>query len=521
MGLTYNIDARVEILPAYTSGKDILSDPLALNYPQIKAQLQADVQSVTVANSIRQPAGTFTITLPPREVVSGYGWADLIRPYSLVTISLHRYGDRSDPATTPEPEPIMMGLVDHVALSEDYGSVAPRRSVQVTGRSLAALLTDIKWWYHHLLQKPDAIPPDLRQFYQAPAPSIELLRDEVGLRGLGFLAIANDLWESLPDRHPVAAMARAYDFFVNGLDGRAPFIKLQFQDGRALSSRLLFQSEAAQASFFDSGARLLQHMLPSSMPQATCWDLMAYFSEPPFVEAFTDTFGATAADAAVYVRVRKPPWLGHIGPAGKIYFSNGAESPPVWGQSLFDTTYGEWDLSLDTVEIDGSDIIARPSLRRGLLGPEIFSAYEIRPQIGSAAGDNRSDKLLQEEVPPLLEEQVDVPSNIYRYGIRPLIRTTKYVPTAEGDDRTARSYTEQALAYQALARTWFMWGPEFWSGQYTCKGRTAFRAGRRLYDYDVRREFYITAVVHRVDLASPQPLYTTALTVERGWDVTP
>ena len=127
--------------------------------------------------------------------------------------------------------------------------------------------------------------------------------------------------------------------------------------------------------------------------------------------------------------------------------------------------------------------------------------------------------MLQEEVPPLIEEQLDVPSNILRYGIRPFVRPTKYIPTLGGDNLTARSYTEQALAYQALARTWFMWGPELWSGQYLCKGRTAFRAGRRLYDADLKREYYITAVAHRMDLISPAPTYTTSLTVERGWDL--
>ena len=182
------------------------------------------------------------------------------------------------------------------------------------------------------------------------------------------------LWESLTDRHPAEGMARACASFVTGYNGRPGFIKVQFHDGRSLASRLQFNAEVAKASFFDAGARLLQQFVPWHFPQASCWDVMGYFAEPPFVESFTDTFGATPASAAVSIIIRKPPWLGHVGPEGRIAFSHGSESPPVWGQSLFDTTFGEWDRSSDTVAIDGSDIIARPVLRRGLLGSEIYSA---------------------------------------------------------------------------------------------------------------------------------------------------
>ena len=166
-------------------------------------------------------------------------------------------------------------------------------------------------------------------------------------------------------------------------------------------------------------------------------------------------------------------------------------------------------------------MIGIPTLARG--ASDVFNAFEVRPQIGSSAGDNQGDALLQADTPPIIDADSESPSYVRRFGIRRHpFRSTKYIAITKENNSTrvpSGGWARHATAYAALLRTWFHWNPEMLSGSYLLKGRTGLRIGRRLVDRDRHLEFYITDVLHRVVLTGAQPTYTTAVRVERGWEI--
>lgn len=519
-GQTHGIDAQV-MIKAAAAGRpgqrqpDVLDDKLLGKY----------LRSITVTNSIDQPYGTFQIEFSPESVrlpsMNPTPLAELIQPYSLVSIALHRSGRGA--ACTPKPVPIMLGVVDEPTMGEDWQDQEPRRTSSIQGRSLTGVLTDHRWWFHHFLAYAGALklPPDLREFF-AERPTDVLLRDEASLRTLGFFAIDEKLFD-LSNRDPVSLMDTAWRFFVEGTADRGPFIKNRW-DGRPISDYLRFDVDAARQSYFDPAARLISQFLPTEMPDASCWDLLKYFSEEHFTELFSDTYGDSLEAAHIRVVSRKPPFAGHIvypGGQARVNFSVGTKQPR-YGQSLFDSTYGAWDRDAETVYVDGSDVLGIPQLERGI-DEGCFSLYSVLPAAFKNAGAGVGDQSWQQEIPPIVDEVLDSPSFIERIGIRPmevqvysiavLDAATNEIPVAD--------IRHQCLAYALLLREWHFRRPELWRGTYQLKGRTALRAGKRLVD---RREdgtvweFYIRSVVHRITF-DEQPFYSTTVQVERGWQL--
>lgn len=535
MGTSYGLDCAVTIVPTSALPREStpadapwLAEPIRGAERAIGRAFHDDILAVTVSNAMDRPFATFEIVMAARPLTqSGYTWGDLIEPFSLVTIAMQRSGPPNDPTTTVQPETVMLGLVDYTALSEDYGDAAPRRQVRIVGRSLSALLVDQRWWFHHFLadrQNVDRLP-DARALYQTQ-PDWRLLRDEAGMRGLGFLAIDIDRFKDVTQRHPIAAVATAWNVFVNGSADDAPFIQIQFADGLPLAKRLVLNTADAEASYVDAKARLQSQVIPSQMPRANCWELLQFFCPSPFMELYQDSIGTLEAPEC-HVVLRKPPFVGHIGyDTGQpnVAFSTGAFPQPHG--SLFDREYGpNWSRSRDTVVIAGSDILSVPMMRRGLDGRPVYSAYDVQPALGGPSGNNQSDRFVQREVAPIYDEYIHSPSYIRRVGIRSVDPRPNTIPivSPDGDTRLEiGDFGKHAYAYSALAYAWFFRSPAFWQGQYVLKGNTGIRIGRRLVDSTRARprEFYVTSVVHRMEFGQ-QPAFTTTVQVERGWDLSP
>lgn len=526
-GASYTIDAQVKLLPTFSGqpGND-LNQVFAYN-KKIQDQLRADLLDVTITSSIYEPAARFSFTLAARPVLGMASWGELIRPYALVTILLHRAGH--DAACTPEPEPMLIGLVDPggILVSEDYQDAEPHRTVRISGRSLAGVLTDQSWWYNHYLATQP--PPEMADFFADDA-GFQQSTNAVQEAALGFFAVDPELFTDLPRLTPAAAMGVVYKFFV-GTPEKPGFIHLQFDDKRPLRDRLVFDEALALRSFFDPAARFMQQTSPTQFPQQPCWGAMHLFAEDTFVEMFTDTFGTSADDAACHLVVRKPPWAGHIAYPNdrpSVAFSTG--KAPGFGSSLFDQQFGGWgednraagwNGQPQTVLISGSDVISIGQLVRGS-GP-IFNTFCVRPQIGGPSGNSQGDTLLNKEVPPIIDNDPNSPSYILRWGIRQHpFQSTKYIPVVGSDNSTrvpAGGWGRHCAAYGALLRSWLHWNPEMWSGVLVLKGRTSLRIGRRLMDTDVGREYYITGATHHLTLTGQQPTYTATVQVERGWEL--
>ena len=543
-GTSYGFDARVLVEPGLTpieGGGTVLrpqdiqlrSIPDGSGGRRVGELLERDLEGVTVSNGIGRPFQTFTLELAPGEVIRagagarGKGWADILRPYSVITIAMQRTGPAGDPLVTPEAMPVLLGLIDDVVETEDFAGQEPRRYVRVTGRSLPALLSDHRWWFHHYMSTD--LPPDLATFFKEP--DWARLRREAALRTVGFYAANPEVFEA--SATPGEAMAAAFQFFVGSEIAEDSFIKFQFfgENAAPLYQRLLF---AAVGTLHDANARLTRQHFPNEMPDSTCWEIMSMFSEPPFIELFTDTIDGTSGDrgpfnASCRVIARKPPWAGEITYASgipSVSFSTGKAPGPGAGESLFDLeiTGVEGASPRDgaaTIEVGGAQIIARPSSQIGLSG-KVYTMYDVRPQSLSAAGDRSGQELLNQEVPPLADEDVNSPSYIGRYGIRALSMTSKYLPMYETDNETGVGFADirrSALCYAALLRSWNYLNPELRSGSYVLIGSPKIRIGMRLLDTDLGREWYITDVTHRQVLTGAEPSYTTTCTVTRGWDL--
>lgn len=483
------------------------------------------VKRITVSNALTgTPGGSFQIELAPGAAGGVYDedLGEIIEPRSLVEIAIHRYAVGDDLFATKEPVVLMVGIVDYVDSPQDWSQRDPMRRVTLTGRSLAGLLVDHKWWFHNFLAREGLlqdVPEDIRRL--AAVKLVDgALRDEQNLRDLGFLAIDDELY-SPAERDPVGLLQRTYDFFVAGYKGkdgtqREPFIKLRFSDDAPLSSRLVFDAAAARQRWFDPAAKLIQQFLPTQMPNIGGWDVLRYFCEDHFTELFADANGAMG-DGHVQIIARKPPWLGRvIYWGGQAYLDfNGRDAPRV-GQSLFED-------GTATVYFDGNDLKARPRLTRGLGASDAFSIYAVRPgglkNLGTGHGMLTWDQL----IPPVIDEDPASPSFVQRIGLRPLNHTTRYIPVVVEDDQTPRAAANvrgQCLAYAALLLAWNKWNPAAWNGSLSLKGNTAIRVGTRLVDRTRPREYYVTAVRHEIRMDGKVTFDTTA-SVARGWTLQP
>ena len=519
--MIYSNRAIVRLKPTYTTPLSQDVDEIVVSAPA-ERQLQSDLLAVRVANSITAPYQTFRIDLAPHSA-----WANLIRPYSLVSIALQRYAP-GDMAATSTPEPVLLGLVDYVDVTEDYGQASPHRRISVCGRSLSATLSDNRWWHHWFLADADGKrrdPPEWSNLFAGHLGEAQL-KQEAQLAARGFFAVDPHLFDALVDSHPARAMKLAFDFYVGTAD-QTGFIKLEFgSDGKRerLASRLLFDEAATQAGFHDPSCRLVKQAMPTSLLQdASCWDALAHFCEQPFTELFTDTYGNTVNDAAVHVIARKPPWAGFIGFEGNKAVVDFKTGRPKGGQSLFDSEHGRWDAFIDTVNINvgaRNDVVCI-NLRRGVDGRNAtFNAFSVLPETSSPAGNNTGDQLLQREIPPLIDEDPDSTSYVLRYGLRPAPRhQSKYISVVGVDESKLEmgDAKSRAMAYELLLREWYHRQPEFWHGSYVLKGRTELRVGKRLLDHRAKREFYITSVVH--DLRCDTGRFISTVNVERGWDL--
>lgn len=545
---TFGFDAQIYIKPPTTA---------AIKVPWNDDDLRKDLYSITTSNHLRQPFGRLSITLAAREVVPGKTWEDLIEPYSLVIILLHRIGPTTDPLSTSTPEAVIVGIIDRIAETDDFSDKAPRRSIRLMGRSLTGILSDQKWWYHGYLnfQNEDGtqkrLPANLSDYMLNP-PTQDQAKRELTLRGLGVLGI-DTLLDGQVEFHPAQLMLAIYEFFVGSatgtqeevdtlqaqgkltgaaldavVQGKLGFIKTQFVDAQPLETRLRFDPQRAVGSFFDPLAKITFANLPQWASQGqeespSCWDLLRYCCDDPFVELFSETFGTGPDDAYVAIIMRKPPWVGYVNVEGKIP----GDSPRA-GVSLFDRGHPGtwWERESAPLELRPEDILGRPEVSRGAEGGSIYTAYEVEPTGFAGAGKSVGQLNWIDVIPPIFEEDETSPSFIGRYGIRPMKKATKYLPSAIlPTPDAAVDPLSRSVAYEVLLRQWYCQSPNFRAGSYRVRGSTVWRVGRRLIDVGnpaigrPPREFYIIGVTHQATFTGKRPQWLTTLQVERGWDL--
>lgn len=538
------ISLSVRVFPAFTPTDSVTLDEALRDVDERGAlsewaplNLSKYVLGATVMNTING-VGTFVLQFDAmRDELRGFNLAERLRPRSAVAIGAVRA------SVSRRVMPIMLGIIDTATYSEEWRSAAPVRAVQVTGRILSALLMDHQHYFHPIAARAFDDPTKLGDYRQCYTINNEkLLRDEISLRAMGMLAINRELL-LMENLHPVAIAKALFDYYVvSGITPQrpdntgGPFIKYNIlarpDKGAELGGRSLadlIRLKAERSDFFDRDGAIMQaRVLPTmQMPKGTLWDVLKVIAESPFSELFMETYGESFAKIHTQVVIRKPPWRGHIEADGRV--NAGASGPPARHESLFDETYGTWNLAENSIIATGDEILSRNAITRVSRPNEVYTAYEVTPMIMSDSGNSTTESFWKARVPPLFEEGIDSPSTIARYGIRVKQVTTRMISTIGPDASTPKSdgdIVSRCCGYQALMREWFHRTPEFWEGSIVIRGNPKVKVGMVFVDVDCygpgsrfMREYYITGYQHMFNFSEKEPQFVTVLQLERGWDI--
>lgn len=101
----------------------------------------SELVSVTTNKDLSSPTGSFQIEMVPKKDSMGLRWDEKIDAFDYVEIKMKGIDDSAESI-------IMRGLVDAVNYREQFSSGVPQRSVNISGRDLGALLTDIGIYYY-------------------------------------------------------------------------------------------------------------------------------------------------------------------------------------------------------------------------------------------------------------------------------------------------------------------------------------------------------------------------------------
>jgi hypothetical protein len=154
-----------------------------------------DLLQVQTDNDMSQAAGTFRLSFAPR-TIDGRTYDQVIPLGSLVTI-------KTQDAERPVGENarvILLGRTEDHAIQEEMTRAGPRRSITISGRSMAGLLLDATMFYHPGLEQQGVGLRTHEQFFNLQWPTVLTQpnldpRDGIGLVLHYFLG--------LPTRQPL------------------------------------------------------------------------------------------------------------------------------------------------------------------------------------------------------------------------------------------------------------------------------------------------------------------------------
>lgn len=461
-----------------------------------------DLLSVQTSKSLFEPCGRFVLNFTPREPIAGKNWSEVIPPYSLVEILLHREG------VTEEPRLVMLGLTDRSQVSEDYSAASPQRTVQVSGRELSAVLVDMRTMYLHNPPTPMSVigaPGDgeLPSLYQAPAQALGMLAIDPTLANEGESPV-----DAIDKFVTMLLTGRANDTLFEK-DGR-PMIDMQLPNAK-LSDLLFFDAAKARAALFDPGAQLSpRHQLSDC--GRSLWEVLEAFSDPSYQELFTRTVEQRTVDTAnqmsvagagpgVEIIFRKKPFAGRIVSTGHI-----TGVAHVHG-SQFDQEF--LDRPEESITIDGTQLIAATT---GKSLQRVTNVYYVTP----SAAVHGLEGSVRELVQPVVDSGPYAPASVDRLGVRPRLVNDLYFGSVQKDNPELHT---MAATREQLLWAWHRFESLFGFGSYTLVGHPVIETGRRLVRRDRGRDWesYVTHVGHSVLLAGPQPRYTSSVSVERIW----
>ncbi len=486
---TYHPRCEVTI---YTPA-DVSSDGEVFGPPSSGARIDPmrDLLTVETNQQMGNCGGTFSLQFAPRDVRPGTSWADVLPLYSVVVIKFERkpYDD--------SPKIEMIGLVESVGESGNFGSAQPVRGIRVSGRSAAsALLNGHPVQFFPLTSGDPSLQYDVNTYVGAMFDE-KLFRDAL-------------------NKPPQNAIYDIFSKYVSSIDISIPRFTekpVQFTspegvlDASATSAGLnLIRFDLSKTSLYDASAR---YTVPVPYRYGGfIWSILAGFVDAHFQEFFTLQDPDEERTDIVF---RALPFkrVTDILDFKSIHRFHG----------LIDTNAPH----MTTVTALPSDCVAEPNWHRGVA--DIYTAYRVMPPSALA-----SDLAFASSVPAVIDGNPLSPTYFKRFGLKLLEVKALYFPLSMDGVRVDDSasgppdlFHAKAKEWSELLRDWHRPAPLFYDGTVHLKGQTAHRVGQRflmlrdpraLYPY---REAYIVGVTKNFEVQSSSFLST--LTLTRGFDL--
>lgn len=436
--------------------------------------INKSLQMISTSEHIRQPAGSFSLTLDPRPVRDGLSWSQIIPKQSVVRIRQRRSGHDADLTNT------MIGLVRENDAENPYDQAAPARSNRISGQAASSLLLNHRVYY-----------------FPMSAPSVEAQRYDVETYTAAIFDKA--LFEDALNKPPQEAIERLFKKYIDAIDLRVA----NFQNANGRGTRLV-RFDKANARMFDDDARYSVPVPP--FYSGPIWMILQQFVDPTFQEFFTTT--SPTADE-VLVHFRPPPWA-------RVQFDATTSVPGVTKLMSSGVSRAR---SLGLFKLDAPGLVTHTiepeDLRGELVNTNLddtYSAYWVLPPTTP-----ETDMPFKASLPPIIIDDEGDPSYVGRHGLKTLEVQMHYMPDTAG-------FIDAARRWQENLADWHRFNPLLWSGTVRALARASFRIGSRLVvkrppgaDYPLR-EYYVVGVGRTHDLQTGA--FDASLNVIRGFDLT-
>ena len=427
-------------------------------------EIARDLESISTNKNISAPAGAYQLSFTGAHRYEGRTWDDLIPTYAVARLNMWR-------PSVEEEACVMAGPVEAQSQAESWRQPRVTVARPISGKDFQGLLSDFKLY---------------------------ALLAGFGIESDAFTGIKEAMRGVLIDPELLTRNQPPHEIIAAILTRYKDSMKLGLPDD--FGSVIRFDKNEMRT--FDADARY--PIPPLYMHSGSLWGFLMQYADPTFHELFADTH---PAGDHVEVVFRPRPFTRDVRlRTDETLFDPVSMDPTVaLGRSrvativLPEEDILDWNISRGTAEM--------ANLFWVLPGTSLFTDKEWRALVAPEVCDTAGH-----------------PSDLNRYGVRPMEVTTPYWPVGLDDlnDEDKRQETAEAAVpfmgkWAKILKAWYQYNPLLYSGSIGVTGRSSYRIGDRLVvnRASERFEFYIQGV--KQTYLIPTSSFETHLSVVRGF----
>jgi len=471
----------------------------------IGKELTDSILLVETDKNINDIAGTFTIQLKPNEGLYGNSkytnwWYNCFDPQDVIGITFDIVNNKDKDGKDKGSQ--FLGLIDGIAINNNYSGDSPERKVVISGRDFGALLIDDDLTYMKELFL------EVKEDGKIKTPAL-------------YTGVEKGIAEKLHYRHPVFTPEclagfgpslsnddKIFTFMDAKIIDAARFI---VNNASSIRNLVYYKDKTLITKMLDINTYMAQRdgyvCLPNTSLATYQGNMLNFIRDvldSDFNEIMVDT-----KDGVSYLRIRPKPF----DRVGDIVNGKGITKDDKFCWNNLKTFYNEqyWHVICE-------DEVIELNLQRNK--NNIYSIFRVNP---TALED--LDKVFGGT---LIKTTIDL-YNLLRFGLRKLEASIKTVYS----NNSGKSLDEMLYECRDRLKNWYVYSPIFESGQLHIKGREDIHIGDKIYLPWYKRtyiskemtsdneqitdcegfEFYVTGVKNRWVFGEP---FITILTIERG-----